>query len=289
MSNNLTLPSKAGQGLSTQDRQQIEAAVKKSYDKLEIWIGKYLASRLEIKREDFGAALCQWPDDLLLDIKTYFEHRSENLSWPEAGLRIFVSHRSTERERLAVVRSEVRSSNANFFLAHDDIQEGEKWSPALIDALEEMDAFVSVHSQGYAESPACNQEAGFALARGVPRYAVLDGEAPCGFLSEDQGNAWKDDPSIAKNIIEKFLGLEKLGDRRGEGIACALLRSDSYDETRTIIRKLSICHSISQEAVHDIQLAWFFNSQVYGCAHGENNIRSILRKFGYKLRPLPLR
>jgi len=72
------------------------------------------------------------------------------------------------------------------FVAHQDIQPTREWEQEILLALRSMEAFLAVHTKGFAESPWTQQEIGFAIARGVSIVSVTFGEAPTGFLSKHQ-------------------------------------------------------------------------------------------------------
>jgi len=186
--------------------------------------------------------------------------------WPEHGLRIFVSHVSGERERLGALRAHFAECSVNFFLAHDDISPGLSWSAVLQQALNEMDAFVSVHSSGYAISPWCNQEAGFALARNVMMISVLDGKPPCGFLNPPQGQRWhkEKDKQLLNDLMQQFSKDLRTSHKASESLSSSLKRVPSYNSADNILAKLDDCTEISESAALNIRSAYKFNDQVSG-------------------------
>ena len=213
--------------------------------------------------------IAELPDETLLEIAEFYERDLQaNPRWPQRGLRIFVSHVAAQRARLARVRELLARWSINFFLAHDDIQVDADWSEELVRALGEMDAFVAVHSAGYAASVFCNQEAGFALAREVPRLAVLDGEAPCGFLNQRQGTPWREDQALADAIVNVFSNNEVTSARIAESFAKALKEAGSFASADFLTSRLQECENISPAAARDIYLAHRWNDQVSGSGNG---------------------
>ncbi len=183
--------------------------------------------------------------------------------WPKAGLRIFASHVAAARGRFGSLKDSFGRFGANLFFAHDDIEGGAPWRKSLLDALSTMDALVTIHSKGFAESVWCNQEVGFALARGIPIISLMDGEPPCGFISETQGIPMR--PDSEQEIVGKALALilERDAKRYGEAMARVLKAATSYGHADMLADEVEECSASSPRALDDIELAVRFNDQVY--------------------------
>ncbi len=219
----------------------------------------------------------------LIDLADYLDlDLDSDPAWPINGLRIFVSHCAAVRGTFERLKLEFGHLGLNFFLAHDDIQGGENWRAALIRALKSMDAFISVHSIGFSQSPWTNQEVGFALARDVPIVCILNGEPPEGFLNV-QGFPWQagQEAQLAQSIFDRLNQNGTLQPKLSEGLASALKRSESYPESDRIVRALSNCQRFSERTLRDINLACSFNDQVHQSG-AEWQLSELLARLGYE-------
>lgn len=113
--------------------------------------------------------------------------QEEDELWRSGLLRLFVSHRSSDKVRLAKLKAKLAGYGIDCFLAHEDIQETKTWRDMVKQGLQSCHAMVTVGTSGFKESFWCNQEIGWALARGVLVLPLLAGEAPEGFHADIQG------------------------------------------------------------------------------------------------------
>jgi hypothetical protein len=107
--------------------------------------------------------------------------------WKEnGGLRVFVSHLSSEKDKAARLRDCMKSVSMSAFVAHEDIEPTLEWQVQIERALNSMDLFISVHTDGFSKSVWTQQEIGYAVAKGVKIIAVRMGEDPTGFIQKNQ-------------------------------------------------------------------------------------------------------
>lgn len=203
-------------------------------------------------------------------------------TWPILGLRIFASHLSSTRGRFSKLKDGFATHGAHLFFAHDDIDGGAPWRQSLLDALATMDALLAIHSPGFGASAYCNQEVGFAHGRGVPIVSLMDGEAPCGFISEAQGFPHREDD--AATFIVKALSViaNRAPGRLSEATAGALKRADSYGRADKLTDQLLECETLAADALDDIDLAVRFNDQVYKSGN-EPRLAKLAGKWGRQL------
>lgn len=64
-----------------------------------------------------------------------------------------------------------------------------EWQKEIERALNSMDAFVAIHTDGFSKSFWTQQEIGFAAGRGVKIISLKMGEDPTGFISVHQALA----------------------------------------------------------------------------------------------------
>ncbi len=91
------------------------------------------------------------------------------------------------------------------FVAHEDIYPSSEWQIEIYKALQTMDAFISIHLEGFNDSIWCQQEIGAAIIRDIKIIPVkFDGkEDPKGFIGKIQGltRLGKDRNDLAKEIV----------------------------------------------------------------------------------------
>ena len=107
--------------------------------------------------------------------------------WKDGYMRIFVSHLSSNRERMSALKSGLAKWGMSAFIAHEDIEASREWRDEVEAGLESMDVLVAVVEPGFKESDWCAQEVGFALGRRVDIIPLRAGLDPFGFFGKYQG------------------------------------------------------------------------------------------------------
>ncbi len=107
--------------------------------------------------------------------------------WIEGYLRLFISHLSSNKERMSDLKAHLECWGVSAFIAHEDIEPSREWMNEVEAGLETMDAMVAVVEPGFKESDWCVQEVGFALGRKVDIIPLRAGLDPFGFFGKYQG------------------------------------------------------------------------------------------------------
>ena len=120
---------------------------------------------------------------------------------PDEPYLIFLSHKAEVKKQIQTLKKGLEKYGVEAFLAHSDIDPGTEWQEEIVEALESMDAFVPVLTEGFNESQWTDQEVGYAIAREVPIVPLRMGMDPYGFMGKIQALscAWEDAP---KEIIK---------------------------------------------------------------------------------------
>jgi hypothetical protein len=105
--------------------------------------------------------------------------------------KIFISY-STHDKEIAGALKEYLEENGGIecFIAHDDIVHGSEWGKEIIYNLESSDYFMPLQTEHFTTSFWCQQEAGFAFAKGIkiiPLIPDVGGADPVGFYKRFQG------------------------------------------------------------------------------------------------------
>jgi hypothetical protein len=119
--------------------------------------------------------------------------------------RLFVSHISTHKKRAHRLKEALAPYGVAAFVAHDDIRPTKQWREEILKALNTMDGFVAVLTEGFSQSVWCNQEVGFAIAMRAKIISFKMEEDPPGFLGDAQALPWrrgKMAEDIAREIYE---------------------------------------------------------------------------------------
>ncbi len=100
--------------------------------------------------------------------------------------RLFISHLATQKDKAKRLKETLAPYHVSGFVAHEDITPTYEWQQEIERALFTMDAMLTVHTTGFAESVWTQQEIGVAIGRGVKIVSLHMGEDPKGFVSKHQ-------------------------------------------------------------------------------------------------------
>jgi hypothetical protein len=131
--------------------------------------------------------------------------------WGNKDFRLFLSHKHEVKKETADLKDRLQLYGVSGFVAHEDIHATQEWRDEIENALSSMDAFVALMTEGFHDSDWTDQEAGFALARGVPIISVkLDGgRDPYGFIGKFQAlsSSWE---KAAAEIVKVLVKHERM-------------------------------------------------------------------------------
>jgi hypothetical protein len=100
--------------------------------------------------------------------------------------RLFISHIANDKDKAMRLKSCLIQYGIDAFVAHEDIEPTLEWQPEIEKALRTMDAFLAIHTLGFALSIWTQQEVGYAVGRGVKIISLQMGEDPTGFIGKHQ-------------------------------------------------------------------------------------------------------
>ena len=211
-------------------------------------------------------------DEQTAELLHFLEPDRELLGPWEPGFKLFVSHVAASVAELLPLTERLESYGIIPFLAHKDINPGQRWHEQLVNALDTMDALLSFHSNGFAASPWCGQEIGFALGRKVTVVPVRAGEDPSGFVAQIQAIRWQaNNAQAAADLVVKHLrGDRNSAELLGNALARGLKYSSSYDRSDFLVAESDKCRPLTKTAQRDIELALKFNDQVRGRRNAES-------------------
>ncbi|MEZ5694054.1 MAG: toll/interleukin-1 receptor domain-containing protein [Altererythrobacter sp.] len=184
----------------------LEAFVPKAHTQWEDYDSIYEMMSSNLGRVE-PSILGEMIDDLGIES---IAHISSSVQLPNAwqdtnNFRVFISHISKDKDKAHRLREALSAHNVSGFVAHDDIEPTLEWQVQIERALHSMDAFVSIHTEGYSKSFWCQQETGFAFGKRTKVIALRMGEDPTGFASKHQAIS-----RGAKTAEDVALEIEKL-------------------------------------------------------------------------------
>ena len=125
--------------------------------------------------------------------------------WADGQLKLFVSHLSSNKERMSAVKAELGHWGVSAFIAHEDIEPSREWMDEVEAGLETMEVLAAVVETGFKESDWCAQEVGYALGRKIDIIPLRAGLDPFGFFGKYQGIQIKG--KYPKDVANKIVRL----------------------------------------------------------------------------------
>mgnify|MGYP000379038390 CR=1 FL=1 len=144
-------------------------------------------------------------------------------------VKAFISHLSADKKKAKRLKDVLKQYNINSFVAHEDITPTKEWQIEIENALQTMDFFISLHVEGFSNSFWCQQEVGFAVAKGVLIIPIkFSEEDPVGFISKFQAmyRGGKTAEIIGEEILDKLKN-----DRRTSDIFIEKIKSPIFEDS----------------------------------------------------------
>lgn len=219
-----------------------------------------------LERLRFSERLRQLTDVQVDELEEFFElDRHAEDPW-ESGFRLFVSHVAASVRQLLPLAQSLRRYGIVPFLAHEQIAPGARWHDVLLRALRSAHGVLSVHADGFGNSPWCNQEIGIAIGRDLLVIPVRAGEDPSGFVAEIQAVRWNPEAqqTAIDNIVTRLRNDPRTSSALSEALSRQLKFSGSFDRSDFLVAELQEFDELSPAARRQCELALKFNDQVQG-------------------------
>ena len=255
-----------GQDLAAFDREQVIADVKLSLRRLRVThalyllnqyglpatrkIGKffedYLPRRLSAASDHQLAAL-----NGTLSMKyaqgSFLAEKYGYLN-DQDQFRIFISHSVADADKAQELKDHLEFGGFDCFVASDDIATASEWLIEIVSQLEHMDALITLVSDKGNESPACNQEVGFALGAGKPVLSVMGEVPPQGLIGSMQAIDWDDEhgaKDVALSAVEALMQQPHVGPKLTNVLVKQLV---GYDEPNDSFKVIGFCRKALQSS-----------------------------------------
>lgn len=220
----------------------------------------------------------------------------EGSPWGSAPTKVFISH-LYERRHLAGETKEMLGKwfGMDAFVAHDDIHPSKTWREVIKEGLRTCDFFVAILDDGYHASQWCDQEAGWALARGIPILPVRPrgfdrSTARDGWLEEHQDVALdqahgSDAYWLSGRIFDSVLAHPATHDVGVLSLAEAFVTSPNFDFTRNLWARIEREPVIPSEQLRRLEYAVQTNRQVYEAVVAGALVPDLVRQLVEKFEP----
>lgn len=107
--------------------------------------------------------------------------------WKPGYFRLFLSHLSAHKVKMARLKASLEKFGISSFVAHEDIEPTKLWENEIQKGLFSMDALCAILMPGFKESNWTDQEVGVAIGRGVLVIPIRKNLDPYGFIGKYQG------------------------------------------------------------------------------------------------------
>lgn len=197
-------------------------------------------------------------------------------------IRTFLSYSSLDKELAGRIKANLVAYGINAFLAHEDIEPSAAWRATILQNLRSCETFVPLISAHSANSSWTDQEAGFAISRGVRIVPVsLDGNFPYGFLADYQMMRLAVGAMDAAVLsIAKAVALEPtLAPRVLDGVIAAFEESNSFNEAKANAWTLEQFDGYTPAQKTRMMHAFLNNSQARGSFGAQKVIGRLLDRF----------
>lgn len=209
------------------------------------------------------ATICNLPDDDAQNLATIPDDAG---LWNDGQLRLFMSHSAKHKRFVADVSRELAVVGVQGFVAHEAMMTEEDWQPQIEVACKTAQAFVGFVHPEFNSSAWCQQEIGWARARGLPEYYFMMGAIPQGFPAKTQWPnglgrsadeiaheivAWLERRTDFQNAIvdELMKGLESAGD---------------YYSAEAAAKRIVALNNLTPQTWNRLAETYWSNDQVYG-------------------------
>jgi TIR domain len=215
----------------------------------------------------------------------------EKRIWMPNRVRLFLSHVSRIKTETSALKAALQPYGIDAFVAHEDIEPSQEWQKEIEFALRSMHAFCALVTEDYNRSKWCDQEAGYALGRGVPFVLLACGTAPYGLMGKHQAAKGQLVPSAllqesATRVVDVLSKQESLIHPLTEGAVQALETAHTFASAKASMKRLAVMEkSLSKEQILRMLAAARSNSQVSDATNVPNQIGVIAKRANVTLPP----
>lgn len=184
--------------------------------------------------------------------------------WKTGYVRVFLSHSAVHKQFIGQVADELAVSGIHAFVAHEAMEYEQPWQEQIEHGLRTMQAFVAIVHSEFLTSAWCQQEVGWALGRGVPRYVIRHPVDPQGFISRTQWpqGGQMNPRDVAALILEWVSKIPEFSDQIVEGLLEALRAAQNYIDAGATARRIATIDTLTPSQWAGLAGIYHGNDQV---------------------------
>lgn len=220
------------------------------------------------------------------DVRAELETADSSL-WKPGYVRVFLSHSAMHKQFIGQVASELAVSGIHAFVAHDTMEYEEPWQDQIEHGLRTMQAFVAITHPEFLTSAWCQQEVGWALGRGVPRYVIRYPADPAGFIGRTQWPQAAEERhvDVAARILEWISRMPEFSDQIVAGLLSALRAADNYLDAGATAKRIATVDTLNVDQWSELAEIYHSNDQVGGAGLVRRELQPYYRSHGQAWPP----
>lgn len=169
--------------------------------------------------------------------------------WKPGHYKLFISHLSSFKKTIGILKQELEKYGISSFVAHEDIEPTKEWQVEIEKGLFSMDALCAVLMPGFKDSNWTDQEVGIAIGRNVLIIPIRRELDPYGFIGKYQGfqAAGKNISQVAEGIFEIISTNKKTKTKYLNTLVELILLSNTAEQGIERLKALNKIKDLPQE------------------------------------------
>lgn len=203
--------------------------------------------------------------------------------WLPGHFRLFISHVTQFKKKIALLQKELRKFGISSFVAHEDIKPTSEWIIEIENSLLTMDALAASLTTGFKESNWCDHEVGVAVGRQLLIIPIKKDLDPYGFIGKIQALQTKDKnvSDVAKEIYKILTTNTKTRYKMLDTLINLLIVSNNLDEAKNYITLLSDIATIDESALEKLRVGIGSNAIISSDKGTLKLSNNLLQKHGF--------
>ncbi len=172
--------------------------------------------------------------------------------WKIGHFKLFISHLSSFKQKIGILKSELEKFGISGFVAHEDIEPTKEWQEEIEKGLFSMDALCAVLMPGFKESNWTDHEVGIAIGRGILVIPIRKELDPYGFIGKYQGfqSVGKKIHEVAEAIFEILIKNPKTRNNMINCLIDLFLLSNNENEAQERIVAIKKINDLPNDKVN---------------------------------------
>ena len=188
--------------------------------------------------------------------------------WEAGRIRLFISHKSEDRDKARDLKGKLQKFSVTSFVAHEDVDPTEEWENVILEALSTMDILVALLTEDASRSHWVNQEIGYAFGRNKPVVSVGMGADPQGFNARHQAlsGQGREIEHIADELFSLMFEKDRLGlkEPAKDSFIAAIRNANSFIDAASLSKFLPKIDSLTPTQIEKLLDSYNRNYQASG-------------------------